>query len=108
MKALPYGMQLALRLQMAFGMRLEESLKFRARGADRLDRQTMQASWWWSGPPWSMTSRTAMRGCRAISPSGMRWLRNSRLPALCGSDRRGEQNKPAYVSWFTLLAEEAV
>lgn len=43
--ALPYAMQLAIRLQMAFGLRLEESLKFRPRTADRIDRLDMQASW---------------------------------------------------------------
>jgi hypothetical protein len=43
--ALPYRVQLALRLQMAFGMRLEESLKFRVRQADKGDRLAMQSSW---------------------------------------------------------------
>lgn len=43
--ALPLRMQLALRLQMAFGMRLEESLKFRVAQADSGDRLMMQASW---------------------------------------------------------------
>jgi hypothetical protein len=43
--ALPRHMQLALRLQMAFGLRLEESLKFRASQADHGDHLTLQASW---------------------------------------------------------------
>lgn len=43
--ALPLRHQLALRLQMAFGMRLEESLKFRVSQADRGERLVMQASW---------------------------------------------------------------
>jgi hypothetical protein len=38
-------MQLALRLQMAFGLRLEESLKFRVGQADRGDHIALQASW---------------------------------------------------------------
>ncbi len=42
---LPYRVQLALRLQMAFGMRLEESLKFRVSQADKGDRLAMQSSW---------------------------------------------------------------
>ncbi|MBB4397953.1 phage integrase N-terminal domain-containing protein [Bradyrhizobium sp. ERR14] len=42
---LPYRMQLALRLQMAFGLRLEESLKFRVSQADKGDRLAMQSSW---------------------------------------------------------------
>jgi integrase len=45
MTALPQRMQLALRLQMAFGMRLEESLKFRVSQADKGDRLVMQSSW---------------------------------------------------------------
>lgn len=45
MAALPYRAQLALRLQMAFGMRLEESLKFRVSQADKGDRLAMQSSW---------------------------------------------------------------
>ncbi|MGJ4972872.1 phage integrase N-terminal domain-containing protein [Bradyrhizobium sp. HKCCYLRH1073] len=45
MAALPYRMQLALRLQMAFGMRLEESLKFRVSQADKGNRLAMQSSW---------------------------------------------------------------
>ncbi|OPH84354.1 phage integrase N-terminal domain-containing protein [Nitrobacter vulgaris] len=43
--ALPLCHQLALRLQMAFGMRLEESLKFRVGQADKGDRLVMQPSW---------------------------------------------------------------
>ncbi|WP_050387322.1 phage integrase N-terminal domain-containing protein [Bradyrhizobium pachyrhizi] len=43
--ALPYRVRLALRLQMAFGMRLEESLKFRVSQADNGDRLAMQSSW---------------------------------------------------------------
>jgi integrase len=45
MAALPYRHQLALRLQMAFGMRLEESLKFRVSQADKGNRLMMQSSW---------------------------------------------------------------
>lgn len=43
--ALPYRMQLAMRLQMAFGLRLEESLKFRPRQADNGDHIALQSSW---------------------------------------------------------------
>ncbi|MGA0565571.1 phage integrase N-terminal domain-containing protein [Ancylobacter sp. VNQ12] len=43
--ALPERMQLAIRLQMAFGLRLEESLKFRAATADHRTYVTLQASW---------------------------------------------------------------
>lgn len=43
--ALPERMQLALRLQLAFGLRLEESLKFRVRQADKGDGLALQASW---------------------------------------------------------------
>jgi hypothetical protein len=42
---LPHRMQLALRLQMAFGLRLEESLKIRVNQADQGNRLVMQASW---------------------------------------------------------------
>ncbi|MCK1497886.1 phage integrase N-terminal domain-containing protein [Bradyrhizobium sp. 188] len=45
MSALPDRMQLALRLQMAFGLRLEESLKFRVGQADHGDHIALQASW---------------------------------------------------------------
>ena len=45
MSTLPDRMQLALRLQMAFGLRLEESLKFRVAQADLGDRIALQASW---------------------------------------------------------------
>lgn len=43
--ALPERMRLALRLQMAFGLRLEESLKFTAAVADQGDRLTLKPSW---------------------------------------------------------------
>ncbi|MTW18794.1 integrase [Rhodoplanes serenus] len=43
--ALPDRMQLAIRLQMAFGLRLEESLKFRVSQADSGDAIALQASW---------------------------------------------------------------
>lgn len=43
--ALPAWMQLALRLQMGFGLRLEESLKFRPGTADQGQFVAMQASW---------------------------------------------------------------
>lgn len=43
--ALPERAAMALRLQMAFGLRLEESLKFRPAVADRGDTLTLQASW---------------------------------------------------------------
>lgn len=44
--ALPQRMQLAVRLQLAFGLRLvEESLKFRVAVADQGDRLAMQSSW---------------------------------------------------------------
>ncbi|MGX7742319.1 phage integrase N-terminal domain-containing protein [Rhodopseudomonas parapalustris] len=43
--ALPRRMQLVIRLQMAFGLRLEESLKFRAGQADQGNRIELQASW---------------------------------------------------------------
>jgi hypothetical protein len=42
---LPERMQLVVRLQLAFGLRLEESLKFRVRDADLGDRIALQASW---------------------------------------------------------------
>jgi hypothetical protein len=43
--ALPERAALALRLQMAFGLRLEESLKFRPGVADKGDALTLKASW---------------------------------------------------------------
>lgn len=43
--SLPERIRLALRLQMAFGLRLEESLKFRPRVADQGDALALQASW---------------------------------------------------------------
>ena len=43
--ALPERIRLALRLQMAFGLRLEESLKFRPVTADAGDSLNLQASW---------------------------------------------------------------
>lgn len=42
---LPERMQLAIRLQMAFGLRLEESLKFRVEAADKGTILVMQPSW---------------------------------------------------------------
>jgi integrase len=42
---LPERMQLAIRLQMAFGLRLEESLKIRVSEADRGTMLVMQPSW---------------------------------------------------------------
>ena len=42
---LPERMQLAIRLQMAFGLRLEESLKFRVTVADKGNHITLQPSW---------------------------------------------------------------
>lgn len=45
MQRLPEWMQQALRLQMAFGLRLEESLKFKTAVADKGDRLELQASW---------------------------------------------------------------
>ncbi|WP_407052103.1 phage integrase N-terminal domain-containing protein [Methyloraptor flagellatus] len=45
MTALPERMQLALRLQMAFGLRLEESLKFRVADADKGTAVTLTGSW---------------------------------------------------------------
>lgn len=42
---LPERMQLAIRLQMAFGLRLEESLKFRVTTADHKTYITLQPSW---------------------------------------------------------------
>lgn len=44
-EALPERMQLAIRLQMAFGLRLEESLKFRVDVADKKNYITLQPSW---------------------------------------------------------------
>jgi site-specific recombinase XerC len=43
--ALPATARLACRLQMAFGLRLEESLKFRPAVADQGDHLVLQASW---------------------------------------------------------------
>lgn len=45
LEALPERMQLAIRLQMAFGLRLEESLKFRVGIADRGNAVTLKGSW---------------------------------------------------------------
>jgi hypothetical protein len=45
LSALPQAMQLAVRMQMAFGLRLEESLKFRPDVADKINRLDLQASW---------------------------------------------------------------
>jgi len=45
LESLPERMQLVLRLQMAFGLRLEESLKFRPEVADKGDALALQASW---------------------------------------------------------------
>jgi integrase len=45
MAGLPERMQLALRLQMAFGLRLEESLKFRPGYADQGNAITLKGSW---------------------------------------------------------------
>jgi site-specific recombinase XerC len=43
--ALPSWMQLAIRLQMGLGLRLEESLKFRPATADQGNHVALQASW---------------------------------------------------------------
>lgn len=45
MVGLPEWMQTALRLQMAFGLRLEESLKFTADVADKGDHVALKAAW---------------------------------------------------------------
>ena len=45
MQGLPEWMQTALKLQMAFGLRLEESLKFTAEVADKGDHITLKAAW---------------------------------------------------------------
>lgn len=45
MEGLPERMQLALRLQMAFGLRLEESLKFRPGEADKGTAVALRDSW---------------------------------------------------------------
>lgn len=45
MATLPARMQLAIKLQMAFGLRLEESLKFRPAQADKGNSISLQASW---------------------------------------------------------------
>lgn len=45
LSALPDRLQLVVRLQMAFGLRLEESLKLRVAAADRGDALALQASW---------------------------------------------------------------
>lgn len=45
MQDLPEWMQRAMRLQMAFGLRLEESLKFNTGLADRGDHLALKASW---------------------------------------------------------------
>lgn len=44
-EALPERMQLAIRLQMAFGLRLEESLKFRVEVADKQTYIVLHPSW---------------------------------------------------------------
>ena len=48
---LPERMQLAIRLQMAFGLRLEESLKFRPKVADLGDRLALAPAWCKGGRP---------------------------------------------------------
>jgi integrase len=45
LESLPDWMQLAVKMQMAFGLRLEESLKFRPDIADQGDHLTLKASW---------------------------------------------------------------
>lgn len=45
MQGLPDWMQAAIKLQMAFGLRLEESLKFRPDVADQGDALALKASW---------------------------------------------------------------
>lgn len=45
LEVLPERMQLAIRLQMAFGLRLEESLKFRVSWADKGNAITLKGSW---------------------------------------------------------------
>lgn len=51
MDALPERMRLAIRLQMAFGLRLEECLKFRVATADRGAAVALTASWCKGGRP---------------------------------------------------------
>lgn len=51
MGALPERMQLAIRLQMAFGLRLEESLKLRPARADLGDRLALAPAWCKGGRP---------------------------------------------------------
>lgn len=54
MEALPERMQLALRLQMAFGLRLEESLKFNPETADKGSHVALKDSWCKGGRPRSV------------------------------------------------------
>jgi hypothetical protein len=85
MTALPYRTQLALRLQMAFGMRLEESLKFRVSQADKGDRLAMQSSWCKGGrareipvthPRQRELLEELRRECRdgSLIPTGQRYI----------------------------------
>lgn len=82
---LPGWMQHALRLQMAFGLRLEESLKFRAAQADQGDALALQASWCKGGRarlvPVTHTRQRALLeevraacGDGALIPQGMTYI----------------------------------
>mgnify|MGYP003375316419 CR=1 FL=1 len=73
--ALPERAALALRLQMAFGLRLEESLKFRPSVADKGDALTLQASWCKGGrarvvPITHPKQRTLLDELRAVVGEG--------------------------------------
>lgn len=87
--ALPEWMRLALRLQLGLGLRLEESLKFRASVADQGDAVALQASWCKGGrsrlvPLTHARQRSLLDDVRAATgdgsliPSGMTYIQARR------------------------------
>ena len=83
MAALPDWMQTALKLQMAFGLRLEESLKIRTDIADKGDYLSLKASWCKGGraravPVAHLRQRALLDALRkaggAVIPAGMTYI----------------------------------
>lgn len=83
--ALPYRMQLAMRLQMLFGLRLEESLKFRVAQADQGTVLALQGSWCKGGrfrevPVMTADQRALLAelrrecGTGSLIPDGMKYI----------------------------------
>lgn len=91
MASLPYRMQLALRLQMLFGLRVEESLKLRVAAADQGGELVMQGSWCKNG---------RARAIRIVSPAQRALLDEVRRACGTGSLIPDDRSYIAYRKSF--------